>query len=121
MRVDLPPNTSLHIAPGLTVSLRGDGVHVRSRHRSKAILAALVGVALSGAGGFVAGSWDKVADASTEDGAAPASLQEPMARPPSMRNAAAQPGPVAQTLPTVVAAPPNSSAERQADPFGLRE
>lgn len=121
MRVDLPPNTSLHIASGLNVSLRGDGVHVRSRHRTRAILAALVGVALSGASGFVAGSWDKIADANTEDAAAPASLQEPMALSPNMQRAVAQPRLATPTLPTVVAAPPSPAAGRQADPFGLSD
>jgi hypothetical protein len=121
MRVDLPPDTSLHVASGLDVSLRGDGVHVRPRHRTKGIVAALLCIALSGAGGFIAGTWDKVVTASAESAVDPASMLEPVARQPGLRSAAAQTATLPQAPQTVVTTPPTPAAGRPADPFGLSD
>lgn len=122
MRVDLPPDTQLHVTAGLDVSLRGDGVHVRPRHRTKGIVAALLGIALSGAAGFVAGTWDKVVTAGAESAIDPASMVDPMSRPPGLRSAAAQAAPLPQAPPTIVPAPPVPAAGRSAaDPFGLSD
>lgn len=122
MRVDLPPDTQLHVTAGLDVSLRGDGVHVRPRHRTKGIVAALLCIAISGVGGFVAGTWDKVVTAGAESAIDPASMLDPMARPPGLRSAAAQAAPMPQAAPTIVPAPPAPAAGRPAaDPFGLSD
>lgn len=121
VRVDLPPNSSLHVTAGLDVSLRGDGVHVRPRHRTKGIVAALLCIALSGGGGFIAGTLDKVVTAGAENGVDPASMLEPVTRPPGLRSAAAQSPPLPQATPTVVTAPPATGRPAQADPFGLSD
>lgn len=122
MRVDLPPDTQLHVTAGLDVSLRGDGVHVRPRHRTKGIVAALLCIAISGVGGFVAGTWDKVVTAGAESAIDPASMVDPMAHPPGLRSAAAQAALLPQAAPTIVPAPPAPAAGRPAaDPFGLSD
>lgn len=122
MRVNLPNDTSLHVAPGLEISMRSGGVHVRSRHRTKMLAGTVLSVILAGAGGWVWGSWDRIAtDTTAEVGPDPASLQAPALRSPA---SAALPGvqsAAARPAPTVVQSAPHPAAAPHADPFGLAE